>query len=104
MSSSIGAPERNALPSQSPSASFPGNTGAADSSQPSGFKKFFSRTRNIVLLSVATIIALLILSVAIGSGLTSGIGDSGDKGGKIVPDTPPPRPTEDLEQGDERQE
>ena len=89
MRSSFVPPERNVIPNQGTSPSFPGNTGAADSSQPGRVKKFFSRKRNIVLL----VVAVIILSSVLGRGAKSGwfSGDSGDEGKRSdVPETPPP--------------
>ena len=94
MSSSFVLPERNIIPNRGTSPSLPGNSGAANSSQSGGFKKFFSSTRNVVLLLVGIIVLGTVLGVGAGSGWFSG--DSARK--SDVPDTPPPDSTKGREE------
>ena len=95
MSSSFVPPERNVIPNQGGTPPYlPGNSGAADSFQPGGFKRFFSNTRNVVLLLVGIIVLGTVLGVGAGSGWFSG--DSARR--SDVPDTPPPDSTKGREE------
>ena len=97
MSSSF-VSQRNVIPNQGTSPSLPGNSGAADSSQPGGFKKFFSSTRNVVLLFVGIIVLGTVLGVGAGSGWFSG--ESAKR--SDVPDTPSPDSTKEHEEYERR--